>query len=577
MEFNLFCLFTIIAQTLNFSYDDIQHDRFRRERLRLRSRYDPQQEAETSSQSSTCGSSRTGPLSNLRWMMTYNRNTWRFCLVILLHISYLTIQIVKCMSYSVLSNDRDSESDEYKNPTLRFLDSHYLLDPFRNCNRSRQLNTVMSLLFLQFLILRLRCLYMRYENAQVNRYQYKRINIVQLHMAIVGKFEATFSEWFKFFRFCLSSKCDHNSESAIKQLLLMKKLNHRLSSASKIDRVYYYNQIDFDACYEYRYLTREASKPVKRDGLIMSGAKRVLQIFAVRQSDAKAYVALPFYRSEPIDFFILFVAYVGGVFAMEFCSLYYLSHIWCRELVAISHGLEEPSFRSALYLFTSHPKSMIRLLDNFCSCWLIAVNVFDNAVLAYSSMLCHSRVNKVTKLLKTLVSFHRSHLENFCSFLDQRNLKEQFKVNSGLYSHQLKSEDFFSDRSTPLPASIEWWSFENLVADKHVSEHASAVADYGATVDQSSLIEYNSDLLYLIDLVHVVETELNDLKSFFTFYLNLNILFGAIGSALTFAVIIDSRVRDDLIISGIVSFVNLVPLINALFMAATSEGSVSDR
>lgn len=613
MKFNIFTPFNFIVTTVNFSVDYIQHDRFKEERIRSRTARmcygDPTRRDSNQPVSSI--------LANIKWMLDYNKDRLRFLVIVVIHLSLLSYQVLKCAIYMSLSNARDDVSNEFVNSTRKKLEANYFIDMFHNYKRCCTLNRVGLLLFSQFLILRLRCLHKRYQTALENRYKYKRLNVVQMHMSTAENFYATYKGWSELIRSSATSKCDHNNERARRQKVLMKRLNANLRHCGKIDKVYYYNQIDFDACFEHKYYFRiyppENSKQQGRPAT--KGWARlhdkVSSLMSFKQPDDRLHVAFPIYRAEPFDWFILVAVYL---FAMAFMVTVLVStiiHMWLKELAVSQVSLVDLNFDLIARKMKANPKSMVTMVEICLTFVIVAFNVFDNAVLAYSSMLCHSRVNKLIKSLRTQVDFHRAYLKSFCLFLDQHQFhNEKSSESSELRPHggcqidglqgtnlgtpEIESPSSFQRPELELNRLIEKFviSLQSKDSKSTASKLSQASETVGVAIDEASHIghvidhfrvhvnksaldEFNDDLMYLIDLIYVVVTELNDLKSYFTFYLNLNILFGAAGSAFTFAILVDQSTKDDLVLIILVSFINIVPLINALFMAASSEGSVS--
>lgn len=547
---------------------------------------------------------------NIAWMLEYNRDRWIFLVIVAVHLSILVYQVVKSAVYASISNERNPDNDEFINPIVRYLEANYFIDLFRHYKRCRILNRAGFLLSLQFLILRLRCLRERYRTASVNKYQYRRLNVVQMHMATAEQFYTSLRGWFELIRFALTANCDHNSERAYRQKALMKRLHASLRHAGKIDKVYYFNQIEFDACFQHKYYFRDYPSKLPKLKRAAKGWRllrnKLTYLLAVKHADDRPHVALPIYRAEPFDWAILVIAYTTGLMVMIAILISAIIHIWTKELVGLQVDFENFDFNQLVSKLSASPRSRVTMIEACLTFVIIAFNVFDNALLAYSSMLCHSRVKKVIKLIKNQVAFHRAHLHRFCLFLDQRKVDTSSRLQY-LGSRPLRGphlDKYYDSDSNVLESNPELeldgligafvhklqdnnpqWTSINLrrppkvvaLAQDEAHQIALSIDEYRVQVNEAAIVEFNDDLIYLVDLIYVLETELNDLKTHFTFYLNLNILFGAAGSALTFAILVDPTAEDDLVLVSLVSFINVVPLVNALFMAASSEGSVSNE
>lgn len=630
MKFRIFSLFLFLASHVNLSLETIQHDRFSRER-KLAQEKDFEEISKTDSEdtysnlnleqdfldlppkSESRRSFKTMKsiknfFKDIYLMLEYNQNKYMHFIVASLFTNLILHHIIKSIIYSTFSTERNFSTREYLDPVLKFLESYYYRDYFDKFQKSRIFNRLITLILSHYLILRLRYFYLRFQDSKTNRNQYKKLNIVQLNMSYANALETNFTGLFKIIVEFSQHQCDYKSAQTIRWANSMKNLTKRLRNFKKIDKLYYFNQIDFNHCYrdhklinldKYNKLGDEQNNNniIEEKFCIINFIKKT---FAFRIAGARDFVSKPTDRVDPKHLVWLIIAYylavllAGLIVVTSTIALSYAEF----EAAGLDYNNLSGTISKVSTEYHERPGLLINLFEGYSLLVIIAINLFDNALITYSSVLAHSRSDKVKKLLLNELEFRQSKLEKFRFFLSKHEqlstISDEYKIMESVAdSNENYTNNLITSNKQPIIEEIEHSFFEYSIG-YYKFDHDKQVADirripkidmlpayevltrrFKTQIDKLSLKQFNHNVNYILDLIEILQLELNDMKSYFTASLNLAIIFGSIGLSIAISLLSTTRSYHELIIALNAVFVNAVPIVHALFMAASTERSVS--
>lgn len=581
--------------------------------------------------------------------------------------------MLKCLLFINLPTERSSKTNEYLNPTLRFLEAHYISDAIESLDKGGLYKKAIFLAYLQFLILRAKFFYNRFKTANLNRSSYKKLNVVQLDWAYIGALRSTLRGWIDFCIGARNHKCCSDSTLHTRQGLIMKGLSEKLKHLTKIDRLYYFNQIDFNQCFQGASLTCIKSNESKYQ--IYYAKRRRMQknnsqgsdsengidkresnqLTSVRESktfvesikslmvpDRRTFMAEPLHRVDPVHlYYLILMTIIGSSLGLILVTTLFLAHIY--DLL-IKAGLNPSdlvsTIRPATGKFLDDSKPIFGVLCDHLTNILLCLNICDNGLLAYSTVLCHSRAGKVLRMLKHELLFYHYHVQatrleyqtfvepsnqmisnshsllniqsmpllggeeeenddDDCIYLDdvmwincEHSPLDRAKFSPKLFhrptgtnimentEQKTRDRNYLFDLRQPRPSKFEnkleieitWNNIDTIVQfEPNTNEKP---IDVSRELTLSRIETFNDNIRYIIDLIGILQNELNDLKMFFTLYLNLNIIFGTAGSIITFTILANSRGFHQGLMAVSVSMVTIAPLVFALFIGATSEKAV---
>lgn len=690
MEFNVFAPFLLFSYVINFSVDIIQNDRFKYERriyrenlLRLKKIQNgrkssifnlvnkdnlttlienKQQNDHHQYLSETLYNKSTLFITNFIWMFKHHKIGLVHFLISLIHIMWIIIFMTKCLLYSILPTDRDLITNEYLDSTLNYLESIYIVDMLHKYDKQNLVKRVLALAYLQYLILRLLLFFGRYNSAKLNKNYYKRINVVQLDWSYMSSLKSNFFGWIRFL-FHEGSQHDCKIDETLddKKGKSIKQFQNDLNHLCKIDRLYYYNQIDFNLCFEnisiksvHKYKSpsnnqeeefdiipyddnNTTNRVDKQESSKKSKGKILLKnIQNFLYPTTRMFVAQPVHRVDPYHLRILFIILILATSVSTFTigSLFWLMYFGELEDLGLNYDNFFDTFQTSSIKFLINLKLVFGLIFNVFMNSLLCVNVCDNGLLAYSSILCHSRAFKIKKLLQKQVVFYKNHNkftqklinEHINSLINDEeedsNVKQIQMINSNdediseeeLARMVVMEEKAISSNNNKITEFDEWTLSKNVtltqkstftnkpmfmdgfIVNKELNIFDKRTISYSNTsslnipmikkkyhnkhmknqhMQKENIVDFNSNICYLIDLIGILQNELNDLKNYFTTYLNLNIIFGTGCSIISTSLLLDARNFREFFISFATFLVTLVPLIFSLFIGATSERAVS--
>lgn len=242
-------------------------------------------------------------IGDIQQMFEYNQNRLMHLFIFLVQLMVLVSSMIKSILYSSFPTTRDGQ---FLSPVLRLSESLLLIEYVHKFDNSGLKNRLLALLSLQFLILRLRAFFVRLETAKVNRYSYEKVNTVQLDSGYASEIKFSFGEYAKALYRLYYHQCYKSETLTGERRLSAVQFNDSLKCLDRADRIYYYNQINFNDCFEcVDYLSdyRERAESPKHLKLNNIELKRnvgwLKYMLSQNLPDKLNYVAKPEHRVDP--------------------------------------------------------------------------------------------------------------------------------------------------------------------------------------------------------------------------------------------------------------------------------------
>lgn len=620
-KFNIFFFAVLVFTHLNYSISLVQYKRFKNERkLAIRScqkhssifrkyedfKFMPLDNNLTikidERERRICLLSKL--IKNISLMLEYNKNGLMHLLIYIIQLFILALQFIKACFYANLPTVRDPTTGEFQDPWLRFCEQIYLIDFSYMIGMSSMFNQMHLVLCSQFLILRLRNLYLRMQTSIINECKYEKLNILETNVAFISELRLTFREWLQLFKEAISHQCEDNRSFSGQSRLNALKWHEKLKGLTRIDRLYYHNMIDFSDCFKkidpLEDYDRRTQLIEQSDGFLYNleekKVSRIKYIFSIDLPDRVEYVAKPYHRLDlkclNLIIALYIIANVGTFLVVMIASL-------LGTNIAIFYEDPDATYSTALTKLFGI-RYAIAISNLFVIVIVYALNTYDNALLALSSIITLSRSKKIIRLLKLERSFcHRQYL-NFQKLSDEfkSNLNKQSDAfetrlkQFNLYLLQIKGEQNLDYKEFKLSV-LDQFNSHDVHKSSLYYKHTMPEEDFKTKLNNKSnefhhmsliyknclceekISELNENLDYIMDLIVTLQSEFDDLKSILTTPLNINIIFGTIGSSITVAMILDSNDLQTLLMSSCIGSASVVPLILALYAGATNEKAVS--
>lgn len=451
----------------------------------------------------------------------------------ILNLSLLTYILIKSALYSILPSHRDSAGG---NMMMRDqLRKFYIYDCYGQYDRGQQYNRVQFLLILPFLFGRLDCLSKRLSMFRMNKDGYKRVNVLSLDKAYLNMFTLTTSGWWQLFVDSLRHKCEDIGILNTRRGFEVRKVNQRRKCLNSIDRIYYLNLISFQHC--YRHLSMFFDDPDKANDKIYSGNQAydnsALKCLIDEFVGKEAFLAKPAHRVDVAALKYLMVALIDSA------AVFYIVNfsIFTARLIDLINIEQATSYMEVLL----RSESILVLLDLAIAISVISLNMMVNTMLFASSVIHYSRSLKVMKMIRAELKFRQDGGGKmpFKSFTVMPHSNHPDMFNSSLITSQ----------SIPEHSSFRHYQKGDSVINKNIE--------------------------YLLDLCTVLLVELKDIKSEFTFYLSVTLVFSTLGSAYTLTFLMKSSTITETVILGSYLIASVFPFFFALFCGALLEYSVS--
>lgn len=517
--YNPFLFFVVDFTIINLYVSFIQQDRFQRESRERRSQiignhnysYEKVPKASLKRE-------KVSLLEKFRWMLEYN--CIRSSQLLLFTMS--TFVIIQSLFKSIvfLSADRDNESWQV---WIRYLESIYFCDILRNFKRYKLLHRLRGIVLMSHLVTKIISVKNLIKESELNRYEYKKISSIQIDVGLLTKFSGTFKDWWNLLRECCWHKCDLESREAQQYQRYLKRLNQSTKSLDRVDRIYYFNLIDFSPCFRKQPIFLRPDN----GGSSFKRYNSKKGLFTLPD----AHVPIPNYRIDPKHFFWFLLIAVDGVIGIILIPVSTVGIVWYSEIKPLGFDIQDSStYLNTLIAVFSSLQTLFNLSECLLLVVLLAIDAAHVGLIGYSGLVFRSRGDRVNNLLRILIKKFRSYQRNF---LDLR-------------SNNLQSYDH--EKINNLKSSIGFVEIEN----------------------------FNEDLSFILDMIDILRIELEDLKKFFTVHLNLYAIYGAIGIAYSVAAMSQPNSIEELIFGSTVGAASCFPLLFSVFLGALSEDVVSE-
>lgn len=581
----IFRIFSAIINNVNGTVSFVDFQRFNRERrevLMFNSKSYEEQEQQrqqvAEKQRLEEKNRKKGFFNDLLWMLEYNQNGFMQLIICLVHILLLVSQVITSFLYISLPTDQDPVTGELINPVLRYAEYLYMTSFVHKIDLDGRYNLLIGLSTLQFLIIRLRALILRFKKAKTNRYQYKDLNIIEFDAGYGNEARYSHLELIKVFWDAFKNhECAENDLlSNCKTRKEIFEFNRKVRCLSKIDKIYYYNQIDFNRCFTCSDMLELYHRRVSQvNSELLNGKKSVSWFqycFRVNLPGKTSFVSAPEHKIhiEPAAIF-MYTCYIIGLSFMLIVDAFL-----CTTATLASIEYQDWS-RYSIY-----GRSFILLKVNLTIVFIIA-SVWDGGLLAYCSTLLLSRSRKIVNLLKNELLFLNFHLKRMTDIYDEYNYSQN--IRKRIYSKSTTSFIEYKKRFDEYERPID---SEGLIRKYNMSEFNrrqttndsdeelhKLIQDYGKRIREVELIKFNENIGYLLDLVEVIQMEFNDLKRSFTFLLDLYIIFGTLGSSVTLSIILSFEGLSSICFTILGTFFCCITMMFSLIIGASGEASVS--
>lgn len=369
---------------------------------------------------------------------------------------------------------------------------------------------------------------------------------------------------------------------------LMKKLTEQLRGYDKIDRLYFFNQIEFNECFAKLNMslktnssqnnTRENMEPSLWDYLL-----------CFNLPGRRSFVSKPCHRMDPVYLWVWLFLYICAVIVGPIWLIIKLYFYLKIGLVNESGDWKAKS----IYDFFTQQKLLVGTIEGVLLFYLIVMSSIDSGWLFISSLSSHSRIRKLTKMIAYQFEIYQKLVEAFwINVVGNNEDMQNSKANLDRLSqpaNRSRKPPYVATKHTiyysikPLPSSLICLKPSNRKRSNNHRSNKSpersllecAISKYKEQVGKEKLGELNDNLSYIIDLLNVLEHELKDSKEHFMPYLNTNIMFATAFLTLTATIITVAKSIDEILLSSLFALSQWVPLVFALCLGALTERSVS--
>lgn len=380
MKLNILKVYIFILEDVNFSINLIQYERFKRERLAIGRGGNDDYYVNTRREKKE--QLNEGFFQDIMYMLEYNKKGLLSLLIFTFHIYSLARQALKSYLYSYYPANRDPNTKQFVNPVLHLCEVFYLVDLINPHDKDGLINFFLLVTMLQFLILRLRSLFLKIKVAKVNRYRYRELSIVDLDFGYANEMRMNFREIFSSPYHLYKHQCHISETLKGSNRSFAFKFSEKMKSLERIDRYYLYNQIYFKSCFQsvpIHYLEEypkkiEALKSNHRTQKEESKLNLLESIFTLNYPNRVSYISLPEYRFDPIHLMILHVLFLIAGLLMIIALI--LTSIFVTYI-----GLLDPVTNSLKWEKFSDSRFNVALYDQFALILIYIVNIFDNGKL----------------------------------------------------------------------------------------------------------------------------------------------------------------------------------------------------
>lgn len=572
--FALFRLATFISNNINHSTDTLQYERFFNQRKLPN---DPSQ-SNSGNKNKQHKSASSSLLARISWLLEYNHNGLPYLIVTIMRLYANLFGLVTQSLYSILPFNRDPFTNEYLNPILRTMEYIHIYNYFE---KYHMFNKIFALHLIQSMLMYCGWIRRKINNAMTNRYAYKKISIIEVDMAYADEIFSDIRGWVRLVLTLGRHECHMKSSLRTRRGKAMKELSQQLRKSHRIDRLYYFNQIEFNDCYKDMNIfvkTHLHQRNEPTTGSMQDNSKNSKQVFwrSFNLPERRSFVPEPGHRMDPVEFSLMVIFLTGGTV---------MDLLLVTASIASYLSLGEWSANSIQEI----PRLLAVLIESFMFFLPLALNAYDCGLVCFSSLLCHSRARKLTNMLRTELKVYSSLVEAFWLDMDSYHQQSYRRGKSNLnwlteHSEQsMKLQEsgpqlMLKDMNAHIH-SLTSTRINYLGLSPHKRDERSmleiSIEDFREHIGQEKLKEMNDNLSYLLDLVDVLQNEHHDARKSLTNYLNLNLLFSIPCLAVSFTITTSASSRAEFCLAIASILASWIPMFICMFLGATSERSVS--
>lgn len=363
--------------------------------------------------------------------------------------------------------------------------------------------------------------------ARQNEHTYRRINIAQLDFVYIFSINSTIRGWIAFMRQNITYKLDYRSPESIRSFNKMKLHFENTRYLDKLDRMYYYNPINFNECYD--------ESQIKVDTTIKGLDTLVMPI--------RPFLPKPHHRLDPGTMIILFLFLATCMFALVTVPFFSYLSIIQSHFADIGLDIIDPStWLPTLRSISNSSQSIVIVFSSSGIIIMIGINITHFFLLIISVCIFKSRSMKVEVWLRKQVEIYRDCHRVFILITDK-------KV-------QLNDLDIMKD-----------------ISGQKFSMMRSA---FKVQLNNLQLRIYNDDIKFLVDLIEILRVEFEDFRKFFAIYINLYFVFGTFGCIISSAMAIQPDSWCEIVLSTTLCMAVVTPLVVSLIAGSIVEISVSN-
>lgn len=457
-----------------------------------------------------------------------NNHSWKSFLIPLITFICLLLFTFKAIIYLSFPQDRDPKTMEYLDPTLKFFQRIYLTDILYKFKGSENLHRLSFILFINQIMTIVFAIRQQFEDARCNYDRYRKINILQVDVESSSSYAGTLKDWFNFLVFGLTHKCDLRSPEAREYFEASKRLSASVKDSDRLERLIFFNQIDFSHCFKETNIRIANEKEARRSPNSLFGPR-------------KAFNPTPPWRLDPTQLTVaLILSFCGGMILIIFTSIAILSIV--ISLLEPTECYDRPiDFWIDTFGNLFKFRNFILVLESIMICICTSNNVLHVSIFAYANVSLYSRIGRVRNLFEVERGIHREYQKLLARSIDIEIAESGCSLNQDVYEKQIES----------------------------------AKSKFLQRADDRSIENMNGNLRFLLNLIEVLKFELNDMRSFFTVYMNMYICFGTIGFALAPNVFTTSQASKEWFLMLSMYVATLIPISAVLIFAATIDSSVS--
>lgn len=531
-QYNPLMPFIIDVVYVNLHVNLIDTNRFVRERLEAQGRLVEDIDEKAVSSRKPYSENNEGSISI--WLR-HNDNHWKKLLGPLIILFFIVQHVIKDLIVIASPQDRDPKTNQYLDPLLNYMNSIYLGDFVYNYKLSLYLHILGMLLLTNQTLTIFTSWRKNLKEARDNVDRYTRINIIQTEVNTCGGYTGTLSGWWNFVLSNLTHKCDLTSQEAQDAFKRSKELSRYTADLHHLDKMIFYNHIDFSLCYKNQMIRcLEVKEKVPDD------------IGSVLFRPRGWTMQEPIYRMDSDNLAWIVISGVSlGLFSIfiTVASIYSI-----LASIIDDNNLEPNSYKLAsIYNFfkqISNPQKLNLFIEAIFVCASTANNAIHIALFAFANSVYRSRTRRVHQLfqlqMEKQISYRKAFTRSFYKFINDHG---------------------------PIPNTI---LYANLIEDfraKYVL----------ANISQSDIETFNDDLRHLVFLIDVVQREFIDIRHSLSDYMNMYVLFGALAISIFPRIISISCEFKEWLLIGCMYMASLIPLIYTLVLGASIEMAVSKK